>query len=444
MPYELSTAGEGRLAGFLETMGRVLGNKTRRASFATYAVGLLGEGERKSVEPIAARAVGDPDCIEAQRQRLLHFLVDSPWSDAEVRLAAVRHALPHIEKRAPIESWILDDTGLLKQGSHSVGVQRQYTGSAGKVANCQLAVSLSLATRHDHIPVDCQLYLPRSWTDNAARRKEARIPKNVRFRTKPQIALRMVQNALKADLPPGLILADSAYGDASWFRAKLRSLGLNYAMGVSSNLTVWPVGTFGERGERIALNKLAMSLPESVFRRVNWAEGTKKTLSARFAARRVVPCHADGTPPSERETVWLVIEWEDGKDKPSKYYLSSLPSETKRKDLVRRIKQRWRTERVYEDWKGELGFDHYEGRRFSGWHHHVSVALCCFAFVVAERAIAFSLSGGPTADYPEQITARAPLPRLVHHHPARGRASVREPVVAAMPHVSSPAANSSQ
>ena len=182
---KLTDVGRARLEDFVEQIGDVLGHSRRRASFATYALGLLGDGDRKSVEPIAARACGSVEGIDAAHQRLLHFLTDSEWSDQVVRLTAAQYALGIMTKKEPVESWIIDDTGFLKQGSHSVGVQRQYTGSAGKVTNCQVGASLSIATHTEHLPIDFELYLPECWTEDAARRKEARIPKDVVFKTKP-------------------------------------------------------------------------------------------------------------------------------------------------------------------------------------------------------------------------------------------------------------------
>jgi SRSO17 transposase len=438
MPYEVNAEAEDRLTGFLDIIGEVLGNKKRKASFAMYAMGLLGEGDRKSVEPIAARAVGHPEGVNAAHQRLLHFIADSTWSDRDVRVASTRYALSRVTQRGAVEAWIIDDTGMLKQGTHSVGVQRQYTGSAGKITNCQLAVSLSLATRCDHLPVDFELYLPRTWADDRERRAEGKIPRKVRFRTKLELALQMIRSAVKSNLPRGVVLADSFYGDSAHFRAEVRALALHYAVGVSSKIAVWRAGELtGERyGDRISVAALAETIPETAFHRINWTDGTKSELSGHFAVRRVVPCHADGTPPSEREAIWLVIELGDGKGEPTKYYFASVPRETKRKTVIRIIKQRWRTERVYQDLKGELGFDHYEGRSFPGWHHHVSVAICCFAFVAAERAIAFSPGARATAGAPQLDTSRAPLPRLVHHHPPRGRASHRDAMAPTLPSLS--------
>lgn len=406
MQYQLNSDGEQRLAEYVDLIGNVLGHKRRRESFAIYALGLLGDGERKSVEPIAARACPDPKRVDAMHQRLLHFVGVSQWSDRDVRRAAAQYALPLMARHDPITCWVLDDTGMMKQGSHSVGVQRQYTGSVGKVANCQIAVALSVATRRDHLPIDFNLYLPRCWTGDRARRSEAEIPKHIRFRTKIEIALDQIRQAVAADVPRGVVLADSAYGDSAKFRRTLRQLDLHYGVGVSSNLTVWRADKFEvRRGSKIALKDLAAQLPAKAIRKVTWREGTKGRMSARFAVRRVVPCRADGVPPIQREVIWLVIEWEDGKKDPSKYHFCSLPRQTTRKTLVRTIKQRWRTERVFQDLKGELGFDHFEGRGYRGWQHHVSVALCCYAFVAGERAIAFSPSRGKTLDSQDQVAA---------------------------------------
>lgn len=403
----LDTDGQRRLMEYLTQIGDVLHYVKRRASFATYALGLLSDGERKSVEPIAARACADPVTTDAAHQRLLHFLSDSEWSDRDVRRLAARYALSEMTARAPIDSWIIDDTGFLKQGKHSVGVQRQYTGSAGKITNCQIGTSLTLANRTDHLPVDFELYLPESWTEDRARRLEARIPDAIQFRTKPQLAIEMIRRAVADGLPKAPVLSDTAYGDSSAFRNEVRALGLDYAVAVSAPIKVWCCDRLARRrGEALSVEDLALRM-RSHFRRTTWREGSKKPLSARFAMRRVVPFHDDGIPPSVREDVWLLMEWEDGEPAPTKFYFINLDptiAVTKKK-LVRLVKQRWRTERVYEDLKGELGFDHFEGRRFRGWHHHVSVALCCFAFVVAERCRLFPPSAGEEARHDSQSIA---------------------------------------
>lgn len=392
MDYEMGGGAERRLRVLFSRIGDVLGNARRRASFAAYALGLLSEGERKSMEPIASRTCGDPDETGAIHERLQHFVTESEWDDRAVRRVAHRHALSAMDKRERIHTWIVDDTGFLKQGTHSVGVQRQYTGSAGKTANCQVGVSLSVATPTEHVPVDFELYLPKSWTEDSARRKEARIPDDVGFKTKPELALDMIRRAADDEIPFGVLLADSAYGDSSEFREEVRFLGLNYAVGIHSPTKIWCVDTLDRRyGEPLSVRDLALEIRrDNGFRRVTWREGTKASLSSSFALRRVLPFHQDSWDAAEREVVWLLIEWPEGEAEPTDFHFATLPLNTTTKRLVRVVKERYRTERMYEDFKGELGLDHFEGRRFRGWHHHVSVALCCFAFVVAERVRTFS------------------------------------------------------
>lgn len=395
--FFMDAEGIHRLEDYLQTIGDILEYESRRASFAIYAMGLLGDGERKSVEPIAARACPDPEELDALHQRLLHFAVDSKWSDREVRRAAAQYAVSAMLKREPFEVWIVDDTGFLKQGAHSVGVQRQYTGSAGKITNCQIGVSLSIATRTEHVPIDFELYLPESWANNPARRKEARIPEDVTFKTKPQLALQMIRRAVEDGVPKGVLLADSAYGTSAEFRAGIRSLGLDYAVGVDPKTTVSLSDSEGHpQGDAVSVKDMAFSIHErGGFRRCTWRKGTQEDLWARFAVRQVV---AAGVPLKQQEPLWLLIEWRDGEPEPANYFLISVKQKMTRKRLVRLVMQRWRTERVYQDMKGELGLDHYEGRRFPGWHHHVSVALCCYAFIVAERVRHFP----PSARRPPQ------------------------------------------
>jgi SRSO17 transposase len=408
-----------RLEEYLERIGSVLGNKHRRASFATYAMGLLGDGERKSMEPIAARACASPDQIEAQHQRLGHFIRDANWSDRNIRLEASRYALELMTAREPVSTWILDDTGFLKQGTHSVGVQRQYTGSAGKITNCQIGVSLSVATRADHLPIDFELYLPEAWIADPERREEARVPSDLVFKTKPELALQMLDRALEDSLPRGIVLADEGYGNSSEFRKALRERELDYAVAVSASTTVWVADRNGKLGQlRRSVRELARELGEKRFRRTTWREGTRGLLHARFAVRRVVVGSEKGRSPSKRESQWLLMEWRNGEPEPGHFYLLTLPEKTSRKQMVRIVKERYRTERVYEDLKGELGLDHFEGRTFPGWHHHVSVALCCYAFVTAEKLRTFfSTTGRQRGTRPNRFQTGAPLRGLVHHNP---------------------------
>jgi SRSO17 transposase len=404
----MDVAGKQRLSEYFDRIGRVLGRKGRRESFALYSEGIFGDGERKSIEPIAARACADPSRADAEHQRLLHFALDAPWSDHDVRLEAARYALNAMTAKEPVDSWIIDDTGFLKQGSHSVGVQRQYTGSAGKVANCQVGVSLTVTTRTEQLPIDFALYLPEIWTEDRARRQEARIPASMQFATKTELALQLLQRAVDDGIPPGLVLADQAYGTSREWRKGVREMGLHYAAAVDNRTTVMVFDSLGRRrDEIISVIDLAHRIESNGgFRRCTWREGTKQDLSARFALRRVVAAYDGGHGIEKREPVWLLIEWRDNEDEPANCFFCSLPERLTKRKLVRRVMQRWRTERAYQDLKDELGLDHYEGRRFPGWHHHVSVVLCCYAFVIAERVRHFPPSArGSVEDDTQSLAA---------------------------------------
>jgi SRSO17 transposase len=386
MAYEIN---EARLHDYFDTtIGSLLRDKRQRASFATYAMGILGDGERKSCEPIAARACGGgPRPVDNAHNQLLHFLRSSPWQDRPVRLAAARYGIAALTEREPVTAWVLDDTGFLKQGTHSVGVQRQYTGTAGKTTNCQVAVSLSVATRSAHLPIDFELYLPKSWTDDPERRAEAKIPEKAMFQTKIDLALMMIERAMAAKIPGEVLLCDSGYGDSHLFRETVRLHGLDYALGIHGPTTVWVLDAAGRRrGAPIAVEALGKELGRKAFRKVTWREGTSKKLASHFCFRRVKVAQDDGIDPAHHEEVWLMMEWPEGEATPTKFTLTSLRRRMSKKRIVRTVKERYRTEQAYEELKGELGLDHFEGRSFPGWHHHVTVVLCCYAFIVAERS----------------------------------------------------------
>jgi SRSO17 transposase len=392
---EIGTAG--RLEDFFGRIDTHLKDTRKRESFAMYACGILGDGERKSAEPIAARSCADPEEVRNVHDKLLYFLGRSVWDDRAVRLEAARYAIEAIERRERITSWIVDDTGFLKQGNESVGVQRQYTGSAGKITNCQIGVSLAVASSTEHLPLDFELYLPECWANDPERREQARIPDEVTFKTKITLALDMIERARAAGIAGEIMLADAAYGDSSEFRNGVRRLGFDFAVGVQSTVRVVRLDRLdriNEKTETVA--ELVERLGRKAFRKLTWREGTGSKLSSRFCFVRVKTTHDDGIPISEREPLWLVAEWLDGEEKPTKFLLTTLARRMSRKQIVRICKERWRTERMYEDLKGELGLDHFEGRSFPGWHHHVSVVLCCYAFVVAERIRAFPPSASRT------------------------------------------------
>jgi SRSO17 transposase len=290
---------------------------------------------------------------------------------------------------------IFDDTGFLKQGDQSVGVQRQYTGSAGKITNCQVAVSLCVASRTEHVPIDFELYLPFAWLDDAKRRQQARIPADRVFKTKPELALDMLARAKEDGIPGDVVLADAAYGDSSAFREGVRSHGLDFAVAIKGPTRVWLLDPEGNAARCISAKDLGVELGPRAFRRLTWRTGTKGKLSSRFCFRRVKTAQDDGEVIAEQ--LWLVMEWPDGEPEPTKFALTTLPRRMSKKQIIRIIKERWRTEKAYEELKEELGLDHFEGRSFTGWHHHVTVVLCCYAFIVAERMQRFPPSDGRQA-----------------------------------------------
>jgi SRSO17 transposase len=398
---------ECRLGEFLNVrIGRHLARREQKESFALYAHGILADGERKSVEPIAARATGsgeadekDGAACERMQARLLNFLRDSPWDDRSVRREAARYVIEALEKQEPVTTWIIDDTGFPKQGKHSVGVQRQYTGTLGKIGNCQIGVSLTVATKHEHVPIDFALYMPTSWTDDAVRRTKARVPADLVFKTKPDLALDLITRAVEDKIPGDVVLVDAAYGGSSEFRNTVRIFGLDLGVAVTASTKVWLLDKRERRhGAAVSAQDLGVKLGRRAFRRLTWRVGPGGKLSSRFAFRRIKVAHDDGTDAGDREPMWLMIEWPDGETKPTKFVLTTMPRRMSKKQIVRIVKERWRTERAYEELKGELGLDHFEGRSFPGWHHHISVVLSCYAFIVAERVRRFSPSTGRQAD----------------------------------------------
>jgi SRSO17 transposase len=374
------------LGSYLDGIGALLRDKRQRSSFAMYALGLLSDGERKSIEPIAARASGSVEHTHAVHEKLIHFLGASPWADAPVRAYATQHAVNAMLTHGPIRSWIVDDTGFLKQGKLSPGVQRQYTGSAGKTTNCQVGVSLVLATDAAHVAADFQLYIPESWANDRERCRRAYIPDDLEYAPKWCLALGMIERAVAQGLPHGVVLADCDYGNKTAFRDALDTLGLQYAVDVQSTTMVSScVGNTGRLGDRMSVGELGAAL-QSKLRVVTWRQGTKAVMRSRFARIRVVVDRDDGP---MRAPQWLLVEWPEDESAPTKFVLSTMPKGTSCQQLVRRCKERWRIERSYQDLKGELGLDHYEGRSYIGWHHHVSVVLACYAFLVAEHARSF-------------------------------------------------------
>jgi SRSO17 transposase len=292
-----------------------------------------------------------------------------------------------MSRREPVTDWIVDDTGFPKQGDKSPGVQRQYSGTLGRTGNCQIAVSVTVATCTMHLPIDMDLYLPASWAEDRSRCDAAHIPTDVVYRPKWRIALDLIERNIKAGVPIGLMLADSAYGDVGEFRNGVRALGFDYALDVKKHTRVVIVCDDGAETDPMSVETVADILGERCYRKVTWREGSRRSMSAAFASVRVRVVTGDDTRGEEQ---WLVIEKPKRRQPVEHYVLTTLPKSMSRKQIVRRIKQRWRTERMYEDLKGELGLDHFEGRSYIGWQHHVSCVLACYAFLVSERARSFS------------------------------------------------------
>jgi len=413
------------LDAYFDGIGRLLGRKERRANFALYAMGLLSKLERKTVEAIAAMTSGvDRHVNEKAYDHLLNFTHASPWLDEAVRSYAAEYALKELRKKGELDTWIIDDTGFLKQGTHSVGVKRQYTGTAGKITNCQVAVSLTVSTREQHLPLDMELYLPEEWIEDKPRRAEAKIPDDVVFRTKPEIALDMIARWVLDDVPLASLSADSGYGYDGKFRGGVTQMGFKYTLGVHSNLLVRRLYPDGTVGPDQSVEELAKSLPGKKYRKVAWLEGTKKTLSSRFASVRVQVVNPDSAEPLEQG---LLIEWPKKDKGPQHYTLVTLPEGTPLKEVVRRTKARWHVEGGYEDMKGELGLDHFEGRSWIGWNHHVSVVLATYALVIACKLRAFPPSASGSVQSREDGRAdHAPLCRFLRHGSSRPAAACGE------------------
>jgi SRSO17 transposase len=393
---------EARFAAYVEGLASVIGHADRAGPLRDYCRGLVMPCERKSVEPIAAMTA--PERTAAQHQALLHFVGQSPWSDEQV-LAKVRElVLPVIERHGPIEAWIVDDTSYPKKGEHSVGVARQYCGQLGKQDNCQVAVSLSLANHNASLPVAYRLYLPEEWSEDNKRRHKAGVPKQIVFKTKPEIALEQIEAACKAGLPRGVVLMDAGYGCNTDLRTSISALGLKYAAGILPNTTVWVPGTeplppkeHSGRGrppkllrrdhehKPISVKELAVGLPASAWRTIEWREGTNEPLSSRFARVRVRAAHRDYKLTQSRPEEWLVIEWPEGEDEPTKYWFCNLSNRIKFRELVDTIKLRWRIERDYQDLKQEVGIGHFEGRGWRGFHHHATLCIAAYGFLISER-----------------------------------------------------------
>lgn len=387
-----------RFSRYVEGLASVIGHADRVNPLRDYCTGLMMPSARKSVEPMAA--VTAPGRTAAQHQSLLHFVGQAAWSDEKVLSKVCEMVLPAMERDGPIEAWIIDDTGFPKKGKHSVGVARQYCGQLGKQDNCQAAVSLSIANRQASLPARYRLYLPQDWAADSARRHKAGVPEEIVFQTKPEIALEQLRWACEAGLPRGVVLLDAGYGNHTELRTQIGALGLRYAAGIVSSTTVWAPGTkplppkrWSGRGrpptrprrdarhKPVSVKQLALGLPRRAWRTIGWREGAAGQLASRFARVRVRAAHRDELHDEE----WLLIEWPKGEKEPTKYWLSTLAKGITFERLVDLTKLRWRIERDYQELKQELGLGHFEGRGWRGFHHHATLCIAAYGFLISER-----------------------------------------------------------
>ena len=319
---------EQRLKAYLDGLAQVAGHADRSEPLRLYCKGLLLPGERKSVEPMAARLAPSHDQVDRLRQSLHHLVAAAPWRDDTVLTEVRKHVVSAIEKRGPIVAWIVDDTGFPKKGKHSVGVARQYCGQLGKQDNCRVAVSVSVAAWNASLPIAYQLYLPEEWASDSERRANTGVPEEIEFQTKPQIALEQIQRAVQAGTPRGVVLGDAGYGVDTKFRTGITGLGLQYVMGVQSAMTVWkpgeqplPAKPWTGKGrpphlqrrdndrQPVTTKQLAMKLPSSAWANVTWRGGVNRKLRSRFAAVRIRPAHRDYLKSEPYPEEWLLLEW---------------------------------------------------------------------------------------------------------------------------------------
>jgi SRSO17 transposase len=395
LPKELST--------WFEYIFSELGREERRTALGNYVSGLLLEGDRKSLQPMAQRMAPNGEA-EAWRQRMQQAVTVAEWDDSEVFKRIAKRV---VEEVPEIEAFVIDDTGFPKKGFKSVGVQRQYSGTMGRIDNCQIATSLHLASDTFGACIGMKLYLPISWASDEKRRKKTGVPDEIIFEEKWKQALRMLDEARAWGLPDLPVVMDAAYGEPNEMRVALRQRKMKYVVGISKKATAWPPGVtpipppkkvpntngrpptrwrIPDSGPPTSLEELADKIPREKFKNITWRVGTKGKQSGRFAAVRIRMAHGhqDGKPPNEEE--WLLLEWPHKQDKPSAFYLSNLPLKTSLKRIVYIAKLRWRIERDYQEMKSELGLDHFEGRGFRGFHHHVTCVATAHAFLTVQKA----------------------------------------------------------
>jgi SRSO17 transposase len=385
-----------RLAAYFADVASGLVRSEQRRNAELYARGLIEAGARKSLEPMVARLGGGPVEYEA----LQHFLADSPWDPGVVDRAVAERVCAVIEPAA----WVLDDTGVPKDGKHSPGVKRQYSGTLGKIGSCQIAVSLHAVSAKGTVPLGFRLYLPEDWCQDPKRRRETKIPADVEFQTKPALGGELVARAAGWKIRRAPVLGDQAYGNDTKLRTRLHADGIDYVLSVGPECDVFDPGTVfavpprtpGARGrapsalrtesEPRSIAELVADLDTDAFQTVAFRDIDGQQLVSRFAFVRVIAAHPvtrDRQAPREE---WLIVESPAGRDEPTDHWLSNLPLDTEPERLARLARLRWMIELDYKQLKGELGLDHYEGRSYLGFHHHCTLVTAAHGFLTLERA----------------------------------------------------------
>jgi SRSO17 transposase len=375
-----------RLEAFMTPLAAPLGRRERRVAATRYVQGLLMPGQRKSIEPMAAR-------LGVESQQLQQFLADSPWDENELWGVIRRDVLPHCE---PPQAWIVDETGWLKQGQHSVGVARQYCGAVGKRANCQVSVELVLSDGQVAAPAGGRLYLPQSWIDDPARCAQAGVPPEVAFATKPQIALSLIEQALADGVAPAPVLADAAYGHGFAFRERLRQLQLEFFLQVTPQEHLgWtqavPTELKGKyrtvlEAEHVPkarhLLDIARALPAAAWKACSWKAAGGKRRRTRLAWQEVYLARGLKEPDGQLEKLWLVVDWPEGAPKPYHCYRAHLHRAPSKARCLTLSRSRWHVEHYLQRSKDDLGFDHYEGRSWRGFHHHLVLSAIAYLFIL--------------------------------------------------------------
>ena len=379
-----------RMDLFLTDLVEPIGRSERRHWAAVYVRGLLLDGERKSTEPLAARL---PD---GNVQALQQFIGQSPWGWDAVWERLGKRMTAELE---PESAWVVDDTGFPKQGNHSVGVARQYSGTLGKTGNCQIAVSVHHVGEEGNAPLGWRLYLPESWANDEQRRLDAGIPADVVFRPKWKLALEIIDQIRGWGLADRVVLADAGYGESTDFRQELEQRQLRYIVGVAPQVGVWleppqptmlkptrtgrPPSALHYADQR-PLSAKTVAQQAKGWKTIGWREGNRGRLKSRFWAGRVQPSHGFHEGKAPLKEVWLLVEWPESEQEPTKYFFCDLPADYSLRRLVRLAKCRWKIEQDYQQLKEELGLDHYEGRSWQGWHHHVTLVMMAHAFLTLE------------------------------------------------------------